>query len=224
MRVLLVEDDATLADGILRFLEQEGYRAHWAASGEEADRRLGEEAFDLLVLDIGLPGRDGFEVLRRLRSQPGRTLPVLILTARDAVEDRVRGLDLGADDYMVKPFALPELGARLRALGRRRQQEQNLAIRHGPLLLDTAAHRAWLRGEPLELTVREWAVLGVLLSRTGQVVSKEQIIRAITPLEGELSANAVEVYVSRLRTKLEPAGIRIRTVRGFGYVLEEHRP
>lgn len=224
MRVLLVEDDATLADGILRFLEQEGYRAHWAASGEEADRRLGEEAFDLLILDIGLPGRDGFEVLQRLRSQPGGTLPVLVLTARDAVEDRVRGLDLGADDYMVKPFALPELTARLRALGRRRQQEQNLAIRHGPLLLDTAAHRAWLHGEPLDLTVREWAVLGVLLSRIGQVVSKEQIIRAITPLEGELSTNAVEVYVSRLRAKLEPAGIRIRTVRGFGYVLEEHRP
>ncbi|MFZ5511914.1 MAG: response regulator [Pseudomonadota bacterium] len=224
MRVLLVEDDATLADGILRFLEQEGYTAHWAASGEEADRRLGEEAFDLLILDIGLPGRDGFEVLQRLRSQPGGTLPVLVLTARDAVEDRVRGLDLGADDYMVKPFALPELTARLRALGRRRQQEQNLAIRHGPLLLDTAAHRAWLHGEPLDLTVREWAVLGVLLSRIGQVVSKEQIIRAITPLEGELSTNAVEVYVSRLRAKLEPAGIRIRTVRGFGYVLEEHRP
>jgi two-component system OmpR family response regulator len=166
---------------------------------------------------------DGFEVLRRLRSGGGAPTPVLVLTARDAVEDRVRGLDLGADDYMVKPFAAPELAARVRALLRRSQANAGPRIAHGPLLLDTLARRAFLRDAPLELAAREWAVLEVLLGRVEQIVSKEAIIQSVAGWGEELSPNAIEVYISRLRTKLEPAGVRIRTVRGFGYMLEEYR-
>jgi DNA-binding response OmpR family regulator len=218
---MIVEDDTSLATGLMRALANEGYEVTAAASGEEALERVRSEPFDLLVLDIGLPGIDGFEVLRRLRAG-GYALPVLILTARDAVDDRVRGLDLGADDYMPKPFALPELAARVRALGRRGRGQIGPRIVHGPLVLDTAARRAWLNGEPLEMAAREWSVLQVLLERVERTVSKEAIIEAVAGLSDDLSLNAIEVYVSRLRAKLEPAGIRIRTVRGFGYMLLEH--
>jgi DNA-binding response OmpR family regulator len=221
VRLMIVEDDTSLATGLMRALANEGYEVTAAASGEEALERMRSEPFDLLVLDIGLPGIDGFELLRRLRAG-GYALPVLILTARDAVDDRVRGLDLGADDYMPKPFALPELAARVRALGRRGRGQIGPRIVHGPLVLDTAARRAWLNGEPLEMAAREWSVLQVLLERVERTVSKEAIIEAVAGLSDDLSLNAIEVYVSRLRAKLEPAGIRIRTVRGFGYMLLEH--
>ena len=221
VRLLIVEDDTSLATGLMRALSNEGYDVSAAVSGEEALERVRSEPYDLLVLDIGLPGIDGFEVLRRLRAG-GYALPVLILTARDAVDDRVRGLDLGADDYMPKPFALPELAARVRALGRRGRGQVGPRIVHGPLVLDTAARRAWLNGEPLEMAAREWSVLQVLLERVERTVSKEAIIEAVAGLSDDLSLNAIEVYVSRLRAKLEPAGIRIRTVRGFGYMLLEH--
>ncbi|MGH8736142.1 MAG: response regulator [Burkholderiales bacterium] len=221
MRLLIVEDDTSLATGLMRALSNEGYDVTAAVNGEEALERVRSEPYDLLVLDIGLPGIDGFEVLRRLRAG-GYALPVLILTARDAVDDRVRGLDLGADDYMPKPFALPELAARVRALGRRGRGQVGPRIVHGPLVLDTAARRAWLNGEPLEMAAREWSVLQVLLERVERTVSKEAIIEAVAGLSDDLSLNAIEVYVSRLRAKLEPAGIRIRTVRGFGYMLLEH--
>jgi DNA-binding response OmpR family regulator len=222
VRLLIVEDDTSLATGLMRALSNEGYDVSAAVNGEEALERVRSEPYDLLVLDIGLPGIDGFEVLRRLRAG-GYALPVLILTARDAVDDRVRGLDLGADDYMPKPFALPELAARVRALGRRGRGQVGPRIVHGPLVLDTAARRAWLNGEPLEMAAREWSVLQVLLERVERTVSKEAIIEAVAGLSDDLSLNAIEVYVSRLRAKLEPAGIRIRTVRGFGYMLEEHK-
>lgn len=221
VRLLIVEDDTSLATGLMRALSNEGYDVTAAVNGEEALERVRSEPYDLLVLDIGLPGIDGFEVLRRLRAG-GYALPVLILTARDAVDDRVRGLDLGADDYMPKPFALPELAARVRALGRRGRGQVGPRIVHGPLVLDTAARRAWLNGEPLEMAAREWSVLQVLLERVERTVSKEAIIEAVAGLSDDLSLNAIEVYVSRLRAKLEPAGIRIRTVRGFGYMLLEH--
>jgi two-component system OmpR family response regulator len=221
VRLIIVEDDTSLATGLMRALANEGYEVTAAASGEEALERVRSEPFDLVVLDIGLPGIDGFEVLRRLRAG-GYATPVLILTARDAVDDRVRGLDLGADDYMPKPFALPELAARVRALGRRGRGQVGPRIVHGPLVLDTAARRAWLNGEPLEMAAREWSVLQVLLERVERTVSKEAIIEAVAGLSDDLSLNAIEVYVSRLRAKLEPAGIRIRTVRGFGYMLLEH--
>ncbi|HEX7054842.1 MAG TPA: response regulator transcription factor [Burkholderiales bacterium] len=226
MRLLIVEDDAPLASGLRRILEAEGHAVDVTARGEEAVLAASHERFDLVILDIGLPQMDGFEVLRRLRAQAGPgngPLPVLVLTARDAVDDRVRGLDLGADDYMVKPFAMPELTARVRALLRRSQAHGGPRIVHGPLTLDTVARRAFLKGEPLELAAREWAVLEVLLGRVEKIVSKEAIIQAVAGWGDELSPNAIEVYVSRLRAKLEPSGVRIRTVRGFGYMLEEYK-
>jgi two-component system, OmpR family, response regulator len=227
MRLLIIEDDAPLASGLRRMLEAEGHAVDVTARGEDAVLAAGHERFDLVILDIGLPRMDGFEVLRRLRAAASGNneppMPVLVLTARDAIEDRVRGLDLGADDYMVKPFALPELTARVRALLRRSQAHGGPRILHGPRALDTVARRAFLRGEPLELAAREWAVLEVLLAKVEKIVSKEAIIQAVAGWGDELSPNAIEVYVSRLRAKLEPAGIRIRTVRGFGYMLEEFR-
>ncbi|MFZ1910220.1 MAG: response regulator transcription factor [Burkholderiales bacterium] len=222
MRIMIVEDDAALARGVVRILESEGYAVDVVARGEQAILAAEQERFDLVILDVGLPGMDGFEVLRRLRMQAQR-VPVLLLTARDAVDDRVRGLDLGADDYVAKPFAISELAARVRALIRRSQAQAGPKIVHGPLLLDTVARRAFLNGEALELAGREWAVLEVLLAKVERVVSKEVIIQAVANWGEELSLNAIEVYVSRLRAKLEPAGIRIRTVRGFGYMLEEHK-
>jgi two-component system OmpR family response regulator len=192
------------------------------ARGEEAVLGARQERFDMIILDVGLPGIDGFEVLRRLRSA-GQKIPVLVLTARDALDDRVRGLDLGADDYMAKPFAMPELAARVRALVRRSQAQTGPKIVHGPLVLDTLARRAYLDGDALDLAAREWAVLEVLLARIEKIVSKESIIQAMASWGEELTPNAIEVYVSRLRAKLEPSGVRIRTVRGFGYMLEDYR-
>jgi two-component system, OmpR family, response regulator len=222
MRILIVEDDPSLASGLHRILEAEGYAVDTTARGEDAVLASSQERFDLVILDIGLPRMDGFEVLRRLRAAE-RPMPVLILTARDAVDDRVRGLDLGADDYMVKPFAMPELTARVRALLRRSQAHGGPRIVHGPLTLDTVARRAFLRGEPLDLAAREWAVLEVLLAKVEKIISKEAIIQAVAGWGEDLSPNAIEVYVSRLRAKLEPSGIKIRTVRGFGYMLEEYK-
>jgi two-component system OmpR family response regulator len=222
VRVLIVEDDATLASGIARILESEGHAVDVVSKGEQALLGARQERFDMIILDVGLPGIDGFEVLRRLRAAGDRT-PVLVLTARDALDDRIHGLDLGADDYMAKPFAMPELAARVRALVHRSQAQAGPKIVHGPLVLDTLARRAQLAGAPLDLAAREWAVLEVLLARVEKIVSKEAIIQAVANWGEELTPNAIEVYVSRLRAKLDPAGVKIRTVRGFGYMLEEYR-
>ena len=222
LRVLIVEDDGSVSSGLASGLAPEGYEVEQCADGESALGRLAASGFELVVLDIGLPGIDGYEVLRRLRLQ-GRAMPVLVLTARDAVDDRIRGLDLGADDYMTKPFSIPELAARVRALLRRGQVQTGARITHGPLEVDGAARRAFLDGAPLDLAAREWSVLQILIGKVEKVVSKESIIQSISPWQDELSENAIEVYVSRLRAKLDPAGIRIRTVRGFGYMLEEYR-
>ena len=222
MRILIVEDDTVMAGGVARILESEGFAVDTVAKGEQAILAAKQERFDLVILDVGLPGMDGFEVLRRLRAEAQR-VPVLLLTARDAVDDRVHGLDLGADDYVAKPFAMSELAARVRALIRRSQAQAGPKVVHGPLMLDTVARRAFLNGEPLELAGREWAVLEVLLAKVERVVSKDAIIQAVANWGEELSLNAIEVYVSRLRAKLESAGIRIRTVRGFGYMLEEYK-
>ena len=220
MRILIVEDDPVLADGLTRSLRAADYAVDCAVDGSKADHVLAAQNYDLVILDLGLPKLDGFEVLRRMRRRSSR-IPVLALTARDTLEDRVKGLDLGADDYLTKPFDLPELEARVRALIRRSQAQSGPRVQHGPLALDTVARRAFLRGAPLDLAAREWAVLEVLLARVERIVSKESIIQAVASWGDELSPNAIEVYVSRLRAKLEPAGIRIRTVRGFGYMLEE---
>ncbi len=222
MRILIVEDDAALANGLRRILESEGYAVDVMPKGEQAVAAAQREHVDLMIVDVGLPGMDGFEVVRRLRAA-GQALPVLVLTARDALDDRVHGLDLGADDYMAKPFAMPELAARVRALIRRSGAQTGPRIVHGPLVVDTVARRAFLHGEPLLLAAREWAVLEVLLARVEKIVSKDAIIQAVANWGEELSPNAIEVYVSRLRAKLEPAGVRIRTVRGFGYMLEDYK-
>jgi two-component system OmpR family response regulator len=226
MRVLVVEDDVILGEGVTRYLRQAGYGVELAANGAYADTLLAHGDYDVVVLDIGLPGLDGYEVLRRLRARDCRAA-VLILTARDAVEERVRGLDLGADDYMVKPFALVELEARVRAVVRRHQAAASAQVAYGPLVLDLGARRAWLEGELLRLTAREWNLLEFLVLRAGKMVNKDQIAAAMTRDEGEVSHTSIEVHVSRLRSKLDHTGIRIRSIRGFGYYLErphEARP
>ncbi|NVE00916.1 response regulator transcription factor [Massilia sp. BJB1822] len=219
MRVLLVEDDAVLADGLARVLRGHGMVVELLRSGSEADAALlRPDAAEVVVLDIGLPGLDGLEVLRRLRARAG-AVPVLLLTARDAIEDRVRGLELGADDYLVKPFATPELVARLKALARR-NAPQPAVLGLGSLTLDTQAKRARVGERVIDLSVREWAVLEYLLLHSARVVSKQQIIDAILPWGEDVTTNAVEVYISRVRQKTADAGISIRTIRGFGYMLE----
>ena len=222
MNVLLVEDDVSLSDGIARILLSAGLAVDARTTGVEALEATRQGRFDLVLLDIGLPGIDGYEVLRRLRAAEDST-PVLVLSARDQIGDRVHGLDLGADDYLAKPFAMAELGARIRALLRRAQIQASPRITHGPLTMDRSARRTYLSGERLELTAREWAVLEILLQKAEKIVSKESIIHHVASWDDHLSTNAIEVYISRLRAKLEPAGIRIRTVRGFGYMLEPFR-
>lgn len=218
MHILLVEDDAVLADGLARTLQAQGMQVEVARDGLQADALLQRNPPLVAVLDIGLPGIDGFEVVRRLRAR-GDATPVLLLTARDAVEDRVRGLETGADDYLVKPFATPELVARIRALARRNAPKSTI-LALGNIVLDSGARRARVGERPLELSVREWAVLEYLLQHAGRVVSKQQIVDAIAPWGEDLTLNAVEVYVSRLRLKLDGAGVSLRTIRGFGYLLE----
>ncbi|WP_089400528.1 response regulator transcription factor [Noviherbaspirillum humi] len=222
MHVLLVEDDPVLADGIERILSGQGMVADVVHNGVTADSLLQRQEVAAVVLDIGLPGMDGFEIVRRLRAR-GSTVPVLLLTARDAIQDRVHGLELGADDYLVKPFAAPELVARLKALVRR-SGPRVTELQIGGLVLDTFAKRARVNGQPLELSAREWAVLEYLMRQASRVVSKQQIIDAILPWGEEVTLNAVEVYVSRIRSKIAEAGVSIRTIRGFGYMLESAAP
>jgi len=222
LHILLVEDDTVLADGLLRALNAQDMTVHLVRDGLAADTALQRAesvpTFDVAVLDIGLPGIDGFEVVRRLRAR-GAAIPVLLLTARDAVEDRVRGLETGADDYLVKPFATAELVARIRALARRHAPSSSV-LTLGRLSLDSATRRARIGDRAIDLSVREWGVLEYLLQHAGRVVSKQQILDAILPWGDDVTPNAVEVYVSRLRLKLEGADVAIRTIRGFGYLLE----
>jgi two-component system OmpR family response regulator len=219
MRILIVEDDPTLADGLMRSLTQSGYAIDSAANGEQANLMLQDAIYDLVILDLGLPSMDGTEVLRRLRQRGGRT-PVLILTARDAIESRVQGLDLGADDYLTKPFDLVELEARVRALIRRGQLGSNIALNCARLSLDTASRRAYCGSVALDLSARELGVLEVLMLRQHKVVGKEQILTALCNWDEDIGDNAIEVYIHRLRKKVEGSGARIRTIRGLGYLLE----
>jgi two-component system, OmpR family, response regulator len=220
LRILVVEDDPLLAESLVRALQQQGYGVGHARRGQDADTALRTHHFDLLLLDIGLPDVDGFEVLRRLRARSDAT-PVLVVTAREAVDERVHGLDLGADDYLTKPFSLSELEARVRALLRRAKPALAARIVVGGLTVDSAARRAKIDGRAVELTAREWALLELFLARPGHALSKLAIARTIGDSAAAIAPNTVEVYVSRLRSKLEPAGIVIRTVRGFGYLWEQ---
>ena len=219
MRILLAEDDQVLADGLSRSLRGAGYAVDHVASGSEADTALAGHEFDLLILDLGLPKMSGLDVLKRLRARSS-PLPVLILTAADSVEQRVRGLDLGADDFMAKPFDLAELEARVRALVRRSMGGSSSQLKHGPLVYDQVGRVAFLNEQSLELSARELGVLEILLQRTGRLVSKEQIVNHLCEWGEEVSHNAIEVYMHRLRKKVESGGIRIATVRGLGYCLE----
>jgi two-component system OmpR family response regulator len=221
MRILIAEDDEVLADGLCRAMRQAGYAVDCVGDGLDADLMLkGEQPFDLAILDLGLPRLDGLQVLRSLRER-NRQVPVIILTARDGVEDRVKGLDLGADDYLVKPFSLPELEARVRALLRRGQCGVNPVFTYGALTFDSIGRRAAINGEALELTPRELGVLEALMSYIGWVVSKEQMLERLYSYSEEASGNAIEVYIHRLRKKIEPAGVTIRTIRGLGYIIDK---
>ena len=212
MRVLLVEDDPTLARGICEFLRGQGDEVVHEDDGLRADRLLQENNFDFVLADVGLPGLGGYEIVRRIRSR-GERLPVILITARDALDDRIYGLDLGADDYLVKPFELAELTARMRAVHRRGNAATPAALIFGPLVLDPEGRLAKLDGNAVTLSGREWDILEALVLADGRTVARER-------LQGDGSSNALEVYVSRLRPRLESAGVLIRTVRGFGYRLE----
>ncbi len=220
MRILVVEDDAVLAAALARALNQSAYAVDVVDNGEDANRALGPDTYDLVVLDLALPKTDGMSVLRRLRDRRSR-VPVLVLSARDTLEDRVRGLDSGADDYLTKPFDLPEFEARVRVLIRRGQHHASNDLRHGKLRVDLAARRVFHGDEPLEFSARELAVVELLLSRQGRVVTKEQMVERLYGWAEDVASNAIEVSVHRVRKKLEPFGIEIRTVRGMGYLIEK---
>jgi len=222
MRILLAEDDQVLADALGRVLARAAYAVDIASTGEQADVALQATPYDLCILDLGLPGVPGLEVLRRLRARRSTT-PVLILTAMDALADREAGLDAGADDYVTKPFDLPELEARVRAQLRRGTASASPLIQHGRISFDSVGRRVLGDGQPIELSARELAVLEVLLLRADRVVSKENIVNHLYGWGDDVGLNAIEVYVHRIRRKLEPFGCEIRTVRGMGYLMERPR-
>lgn len=216
MRILLVEDDPLLGDGIRAGLRQQGFQVDWVCDGEAAQRELRAQPYAAAVLDLGLPRLDGIDVLRRAR-RAGVELPILVLTARDAVPDRIRGLDIGADDYVVKPVDLHELGARLRALVRRSHGRPREQLQAQDVVLDPAARTVFRAGVPVTLSVREFDLLHVPMLNAGRVLSREQIEQHLYSWGEEVESNAVEVHVHRLRSKL--GSDLIRTVRGVGYVL-----
>jgi two-component system OmpR family response regulator len=220
MRILLAEDDAILADGLTRSLRRAGHAVDWVKNGVEADSAVTTGEFDLLILDLGLPKMNGLEALERLRGR-GSRVPVLILTALDGVRERVRALDLGADDYLTKPYAFEELEARVRALTRRSYGGTSAILRHAQLSYDQAGKVAQINGVTLDLSAREVALLEMLLQRAGRVVNKAQLVDHLCEWGEEVSANAIEVYVHRLRRKLEAGGVKIVTVRGLGYCMEK---
>ena len=220
MRILLVEDDPSIAEGIRASLRQGGHAVDHVTDGGQADAALRDHGYDLLVLDLGLPGLDGSEVLQRLRRR-GKGLPVLVVTARDGLAERIRVLDLGADDYLVKPFALSEFEARVRDLLRRVSSQGKPELQLGRLRLDLPGHRAWVDRRPLELTAREFGLLEALALRADRVTSRAQLIEALCDWDQELTDNGLDIAIHRLRRKLDGSGTGVRTIRGLGYLLEE---
>lgn len=216
MRILLVEDDPQLGDGIMVGLRQAGFAVDWVRDGMAADTALATEPFGLVVLDLGLPRLSGMDLLRRLRAR-GQELPVLILTARDAVADKVTGLDDGADDFLVKPVDLDELAARIRALTRRTAGRANPVLRRDGLMLDPATHEVTLGGQPVDLSTREFSLLHVLLENAGRVMTRAQLESSIYGWRDEPDSNALEVHIHHLRRKL--GNELIRTLRGVGYMI-----
>jgi two-component system OmpR family response regulator len=220
MRVMVVEDDKALGAAMEKSLRRERFAVDWVQSAQSAIQFASMEHFDLIVLDLGLPDGDGFKVIRKLRDE-GQTVLILIVSARDGVDDRIKGLDEGADDYVVKPIAMAELHARVRAMLRRRMNVANSTMKLGNLFVDISGRRATIDGRNIDLSGREWAVLEYLIANTGRIVSKDQLIQAISSWDEDLSQNAIEAYVHRIRGKIEGSNLNIRTVRGLGYMLEE---
>lgn len=219
MRILVAEDDEMLADAIFRTLSQNAHRVDIVHDGQQADDELSVNEYDLAILDIGMPIFDGLEVLRRLRARRSE-LPVLMLSARNSITDRVTGLDLGADDYLTKPFHLFELEARVRALLRRAHAPGGLELTHGRLKIDLVGRRVHYDQVTLELTAKEFALVELLFMRVGRVVTKQHIVDHLYGWEDGMASNAIEVLVHRLRKKLEPTGSDIRTIRGMGYLVD----
>lgn len=223
MRILVVEDNATLADGLVAVLRGNGFAVDHVSDGESALAVISAERFDLVILDLGLPGLDGLEVLRAVRrSSDGPS--ILILSARRGLDDRVKGLDLGADDYMIKPFDVDELEARVRMLLRRRTGLKSTSISFGRVTFDLNSRSFSADGVLLDLPQREVSLLETLFTRAGKVVAKQAIIESLAGFDEELSSNAIEQYVSRLRKRLAPVGLTVRTARGIGYYLEREKP
>ncbi|HEY8585405.1 MAG TPA: response regulator transcription factor [Rhodanobacter sp.] len=220
MRILLAEDDAAIAEGIGTALRHEGHAVDHAPRGNMADAALRDHDYDLLVLDLGLPELDGSEVLRRLRAR-GTGTPVLVVTAREGLSERIRVLDLGADDYLVKPFALAEFEARVRALLRRASSHGKPEMILGRLRLNLPGHRAWIGQESLTLTAREFGLLEALALRVDRVTSRAQLVAALCDWDQELTDNGLDIAIHRLRRKLSGSGTGVRTIRGLGYLLEE---
>lgn len=220
MRLLIAEDDPAIAAGISATLRQSGHAVDHVADGKSADEALRGTPYDLLILDLGLPGIDGSAVLERVRKR-GSTLPVLVITAREGLRERVRVLDLGADDYLVKPFALAEFEARVRALLRRYAAQGAPELTLGRLRMDLPGHRAWVGDAPLELTAREFGLLEALAARSDRVTSRAQLTEALCSWDEELTDNGLDIALYRLRRKLAGSGTQVRTIRGLGYLLEE---
>lgn len=220
MRILLAEDDSSIAAAIVSTLRSRSHALDHVVDGVEADLALSDVEYDLLILDLGLPRLDGSEVLRRLRTRQA-SLPVLVITAREALNDRIRILDLGADDYLVKPFAIAEFEARVRALLRRSVSQGATQLAIGQLRLDISGHRAWIGSEPLELTAREFGLIEALAARSNRVTNRAQLVEALCSWDQELTDNGLDIAIHRVRRKLKDSGATIRTIRGLGYLLEE---
>jgi len=219
MRLLLVEDDPMIGEAVCKGLRLDGFAVDWVKDGQSAELALDHDVYDLLLLDLGLPRKAGLEVLASLRRR-GNAIPVLILTARDAVADRVKGLDTGADDYLVKPFDLDELGARIRALLRRQSGRASPVIEVGGISVHPATHEVFVHGEPVNLSGREFALLQILLERPGAVLSRAQLFERLYGWDQDVESNTIEVYIHGLRRKLGPQFIR--NVRGVGYTVPKH--
>ena len=220
MRILLVEDNEALADGLSAILKGTGHAVDVVGDGASADAAIASENFDLVILDLTLPEMDGLDVLRGMRARASKAA-VLILTARGAPEERVRGLDLGADDYMIKPFDISEFEARVRMLLRRQAGLRSSAVTFGGIALDLNSRTFSAEGTPLDIPARELGLLEILFMRAGKVVAKEAIMQSLAAFDDDLSANAIEQYVSRLRKRLAPHGLTVRTARGIGYYLDK---
>lgn len=222
LRILLVEDNPVLAEGLVTLLRGSGYAVDLVGDGLSADLAISSETFDLVILDLNLPEMDGLEVLRNMR-QRNNTAAVLILTARGSPEERVRGLDLGADDYLIKPFDIAEFEARVRVLLRRSAGLRSSTVTFGHVTFDLNSRQFSVDGHTLEIPARELALLEVLFTRAGKVVAKDAIVQSLTGYDDELSGNAIEQYVSRLRKRLAPYSMTVKTARGIGYFLETIR-